>query len=299
VPGIDRRFPAFSPGLPKEGIMREIQAKQITETVKKLCIDANLYLGEDVLQAFQKGKEKEESPVGKEMFDQMLENVRIARDEQVAICQDTGLAVVFVELGQDVHIIGGDFNAAINEGVRQGYQEGYLRKSACHPFTRKNTGDNTPAIIHLSIVPGDKMKIIVAPKGGGSENMSTVVMMTPSEGVEGVKKRVVEWVKQAGSNPCPPVVVGVGIGGTFEQAALIAKKALLRNLGEKNPDPQLAALEEELLTQINRLGIGPQGFGGRITALAVHVEMVPCHIASLPLAINLNCHAHRHQEAVI
>lgn len=279
--------------------MREIQAKQITEVVKKLCIDSNLYLGEDVLKAFEKGKQMEESPVGKEMFDQLTENARIARDEKVAMCQDTGLAVIFVELGQDVHVAGGDFNAAIHEGVRQGYKEGYLRKSSCHPFTRKNVGDNTPAIIHLEMVPGDKMKITMAPKGGGSENMSTVVMMTPSEGVEGIKKRVVEWVKQAGSNPCPPVVVGVGIGGTFEHAALIAKKALLRTLGQKNPDPELAALEDELLTKVNNLGIGPQGLGGRITALAVHVKMVPCHIASFPLAINLNCHAQRHKEAVI
>ncbi len=279
--------------------MREIQAKQITEVVKKLCIDSNLYLGEDVLKAFEKGKQMEESPVGKEMFDQLTENARIARDEKVAMCQDTGLAVIFVELGQDVHIAGGDFNAAIHEGVRQGYKEGYLRKSSCHPFTRKNVGDNTPAIIHLEMVPGDKINITMAPKGGGSENMSTVVMMTPSEGVEGIKKRVVEWVKQAGSNPCPPVVVGVGIGGTFEHAALIAKKALLRTLGQKNPDPELAALEDELLTKVNNLGIGPQGLGGRITALAVHVKMVPCHIASFPLAINLNCHAQRHKEAVI
>ena len=279
--------------------MREIQAKQITEVVKKLCIDSNLYLGEDVLKAFEKGKQMEESPVGKEMFDQLTENARIARDEKVAMCQDTGLAVIFVELGQDVHVAGGDFNAAIHEGVRQGYKEGYLRKSSCHPFTRKNVGDNTPAIIHLEMVPGDKINITMAPKGGGSENMSTVVMMTPSEGVEGIKKRVVEWVKQAGSNPCPPVVVGVGIGGTFEHAALIAKKALLRTLGQKNPDPELAALEDELLTKVNNLGIGPQGLGGRITALAVHVNMVPCHIASFPLAINLNCHAQRHKEAVI
>jgi fumarate hydratase subunit alpha len=217
----------------------------------------------------------------------------------VAMCQDTGLAVVFVELGQEVHIAGGDFNAAINEGVRQGYQEGYLRKSACNCFSRANTKDNTPAIIHLEIIPGDKVKITVAPKGGGSENMSTVTMLSPSEGVEGIKKRVVDWVKQAGSNPCPPVVVGVGIGGTFEQTALMAKKALLRPLGQKNPDPQLAALEQEILTRVNNLGIGPQGLGGRITAMAVHVEMIPCHIASFPMAVNINCHAHRHKEAVI
>lgn len=279
--------------------MREVHASQITAVVKKLCIESNLYLGEDVLAAFDRLEKLEESPVGREVFQQLKENARIAREEQVAICQDTGLAVVFVELGQDVHITGGDFNAAINEGVRQGYKEGYLRKSACHCFSRVNTKDNTPAIIHLEMVPGDKIKITVAPKGGGSENMSTVMMLSPSEGVEGLKKRVVEWVKQAGSNPCPPVVVGVGIGGTYEQAALIAKKALLRPLGQKNPDPELAALEEDLLTRINNLGIGPQGLGGRITALAVHAEMIPCHIASFPLAINLNCHAHRHKEAII
>lgn len=279
--------------------MREISAKQITEVVKKLCIDANLYLGEDVLAAFDRGEKMEESPVGKEMFQQLKENARIAREEKVAMCQDTGLAVVFVELGQEVHIAGGDFNAAINEGVRQGYQEGYLRKSSCNCFSRVNTKDNTPAIIHLEIIPGDKVKITVAPKGGGSENMSTVTMLSPSEGVEGIKKRVVDWVKQAGSNPCPPVVVGVGIGGTFEQTALMAKKALLRPLGQKNPDSQLAALEQEILTRVNNLGIGPQGLGGRITALAVHVEMIPCHIASFPMAVNINCHAHRHKEAVI
>lgn len=279
--------------------MREISASQITETVKKLCMDANLYLGEDVLAAFDRAEKMEESTVGKEIFQQLKENARIARDEKVALCQDTGLAVVFVELGQEVHIVGGEFNAAINEGVKQGYQEGYLRKSACHCFSRANTKDNTPAIIHLEIVPGDKLKITVAPKGGGSENMSTVTMLTPSDGIEGIKNRVVEWVKQAGSNPCPPVVVGVGIGGTFEQTALIAKRALLRPLGQKNPDPQLAALEEEILTRVNNLGIGPQGLGGRITALAVHVEMIPCHIASFPLAVNINCHAHRHKEAII
>jgi fumarate hydratase subunit alpha len=267
--------------------------------VRKMCIDSNYYLTEDVLKALDEGEKKEESPVGKEVFQQIKENVRIAREEQVAICQDTGLAVVFVELGQEVHIVGGDFNAAIHEGVRQGYKDGYLRKSSCHPFTRVNTKDNTPAIIHLSLVPGDKIKIVLAPKGGGAENMSTVIMLSPSEGIEGVKNRVVEWVKQAGSNPCPPIVVGVGVGGTFEEVALTAKKALLRPLGQKNPDPQLAAMEEELLTRVNNLGIGPQGLGGRITALAVNVEMIPCHIASFPMAVNLNCHAHRHQEAVI
>jgi fumarate hydratase subunit alpha len=279
--------------------MREINVKQITETVKKLCIDANYYLGEDVWKALERGEKTEESPAGIDVFQQLKENARIARDEQVPICQDTGLAVIFIELGQEVHLVGGDFNTAINEGVRQGYQEGYLRKSACHCFTRVNTKDNTPAIIYPEIVPGDKIKITVATKGGGSENMSTVIMLSPSDGIEGVKKRVVDWVKQAGSNPCPPIVVGVGVGGTFEHTALLAKKALLRPLGEKSADPQLAAMEEELLTRINNLGIGPQGLGGRITALAVHVLMIPCHIASFPMAVNINCHAHRHKEAVI
>jgi fumarate hydratase subunit alpha len=279
--------------------MREISTKQITEAVKKLCIDSNFYLGEDVLAAFEQGEKIEESPVGKEMFQQLKENARIAREEKIAMCQDTGLAVVFAELGQEVHITGGDFTVAINEGVRQGYQEGYLRKSSCHCFTRANTKDNTPAIIHLEVVPGDKMKITVAPKGGGSENMSKLRMMTPSDGIEGIKNQVVEWVREAGSNPCPPIVVGVGIGGTFERTALIAKKALLRPVGQKNPDPQVAALEAEILTRVNNLGIGPQGLGGRITALAVHIEMIPCHIASFPLAMNINCHAHRHKEVII
>jgi len=209
------------------------------------------------------------------------------------------LAVVFVEMGQDVHVVDGDFTEAINEGVRQGYREGYLRKSACHPFTRANTGDNTPAIVHIDIVPGDTIKIIAAPKGGGSENMSRVMMLTPSVGMEGVKEFIVQRVRESGANPCPPIIVGAGIGGTFEQAALIAKKALLRPLGSTNPDPELAAMEADLLTRINNLGIGPQGYGGRTTALAVHVNMIPCHIASLSLAVNIQCHAQRHKETVI
>ena len=279
--------------------MREVHVGEITKTVRDLFIDANINLGEDVLNALEQALEMEESPIGKEILKELIENARVAREEEMPICQDTGLAVVFLELGQEVHLVGGDLIEAINEGVRQGYQEGYLRKSACHPFTRKNTGDNTPAIIHTEIVPGDRIKIIAVPKGGGAENMSRVVMLTPAAGLEGVKEFVVQRVKESGANPCPPIVVGVGIGGTLEEAALIAKKALLRPLGSKNPDPEAAAIEEDLLERINRLGIGPQGYGGRVTALAVHVNMVPCHIASLPVAVNIQCHAHRHKERVI
>jgi fumarate hydratase subunit alpha len=271
----------------------------ITEKVRELCMEANTNLGEDVLQAFDGAMKKEESPLGLEILKELKENARIAKEEKVAICQDTGFAVVFVELGQDVHLIGGDLKEAIFEGVRQGYQDGYLRKSICHPFTRANTGDNTPAIIHTEIVSGDEVKITVAPKGGGSENMSRVIMLTPSDGVEGIKRYVLQRVKESGSNPCPPTIVGVGIGGTFEEAALLAKKSLLRPLGSKNPDPELDQLEFDLLTEINKLGIGPQGLGGRTTSLAVHILMMPCHIASFPLAVNIQCHAQRHKEAII
>lgn len=279
--------------------MREVSAAEITTVVRGLFIDSNINLGDDVLAAFRQALQTEESPTGREVLSELIENAGIAREEQIAICQDTGLAVVFVELGQDVHVVGGDLNAALHEGVRQGYKDGYLRKSACHCFTRKNTGDNTPAIIHVEIVPGDRIKVTAAPKGGGSENMSQVMMLTPAVGMEGVKEYVVRRVRESGANPCPPVVVGVGIGGTFEQAALIAKKALLRPLGSRNEDPDVAALEGDLLARINDLGIGPQGYGGRTTALAVHVNMMPCHIASLPVAVNIQCHAHRHKEAVI
>ena len=279
--------------------MREINVKLVTEKVRELCMEANTDLGGDVLQAFDRAMEKEESPLGLEILKELKENARIAKEERVAMCQDTGFAVIFMELGQDVHLVGGDLKEAIFEGVRQGYRDGYLRKSICHPFTRANTGDNTPAIIHTEIVPGDKVKMIVAPKGGGSENMSRVVMLTPSDGVEGIKRFVVQRVKESGSNPCPPTIVGVGIGGTFEQAALLAKKSLLRSLGSKNTDPELEKLESEILTEINKLGIGPQGLGGRTTSLAVHILMMPCHIASFPLAVNIQCHAQRHKEAII
>jgi fumarate hydratase subunit alpha len=279
--------------------MREIDVKLISEKVRYLCMEANTDLGEDMLRAFDRAMEKEESAMGLEILKELKENARIAREEKVPICQDTGFAVVFIELGQDVHLIGGDLAEAINEGVCQGYRDGYLRKSLCHPFTRVNTGDNTPAIIHTEIVPGEKVKIIVAPKGGGSENMSRVVMLTPSDGIEGIKRFVVQRVKESGSNPCPPTIVGIGIGGTFEQAALLAKRSLLRPLGSKNPDPELEKLEWEILMEINNLGIGPQGLGGRTTSLAVHILMMPCHIASFPLAVNIQCHAQRHKGAII
>ncbi len=278
--------------------MKTIGFDDIVKKVKDACMSANFELGEDVITAFRKTKETEESPVGKEILEQLIENAAIAKEEKIAMCQDTGFAVCFVKIGDEVKVSGGNLVEAINEGVRQGYKEGYLRKSICHPFTRKNTGDNTPAIVHLDMVPGDQLKIIVAPKGGGSENMSRVTMLKPSDGIEGIKRFVVERVRESGANPCPPLVIGVGIGGTFEKAALIAKKALLRPVGSKNPDPELVSLEEELLVEINDLGVGPQGLGGRTTALAVHVNMHPCHIASLPVAVNINCHASRHKEIV-
>jgi fumarate hydratase subunit alpha len=279
--------------------MREIHTSQITAAIRDMCISANLDLGEDVEHSFKEGLEKETSPAGKDILARLLDNAKIARESRIPICQDTGFGVVFIELGQEVHIVGGDLKAAVSEGVRQGYRDGYLRKSICHPFTRKNTGDNTPAILHLEMVPGDKVKIIVAPKGGGSENMSRVTMLTPAVGLKGVKDFVVQRVKESGSNPCPPIIVGVGIGGTFEVAALLAKKALLREIGSTNPDPEMAALEKELIEEVNGLGIGPQGLGGRVTALAVHAMMMPCHIASLPLAVNIQCHAARHKETVL
>ena len=280
-------------------MIREISTKEIIKVVRDLCIDANYDLGDDVLLAFNQAIEKEDSGTGREVLKELIENARIAREEKVPICQDCGLAVVFIEIGQDVHITGDDFKEAINEGVRQGYMEGYLRTSACHPITRKNTGDNTPAILHLQIVPGDKMKIIFAPKGGGSENMSRVDMLTPAVGIEGIKDFVVKRLKESGSNPCPPTIIGIGVGGTFERSAILAKKALLRNIGDRNPDLELAKIEGEILASINKLGIGPMGYGGDTTSLDVFLEIEPCHIASLPVAVNIQCHAARHKEAVI
>lgn len=279
--------------------MRRICCSKITETVASLCADANLYLPEDVLDALKKAQEQEISSSGKDVLGQILNNTQIAAHDFTPLCQDCGTAVVFLELGQDVKITGGNLFEAVNEGVRKGYKEGYLRKSICHPLTRKNTGDNTPAVIHLDVVPSNRLKIIVCPKGGGAENMSRLKMLSPSDGIEGVKKFVVETVKESGSNPCPPVVVGVGIGGNFEKVALLAKRALLRPVGSENKNLDLCAIEKELLSQLNKLGIGPAGLGGTLTCLAVHIEMSPCHIASFPVAVNINCHSARHKEQVL
>ena len=281
--------------------MREVDVKDLIPVVKKLCIDANYYMGEDVITKIKEFKKKEESPTAKNVLDILLENYELADKEQMPICQDTGIAVCFVEIGQDVHLIGGDFTEAMNEGVRQGYKDGYLRKSmvADPIIDRINTKDNTPAIIYTEIVPGDKIKITVAPKGGGSENMSEVKMMKAADGIEGVIDFVVDRIKRSGGNPCPPIVVGVGLGGNFEQSALLAKKSLLRSLTEKNSDPKWAEIEEEILEKVNNLGIGPQGLGGRTTALGVFILSKPCHIASMPVAVNVQCHAARHKSAVI
>lgn len=281
--------------------MREIDVKQIISAVENLCIESNCKLPGDVKRALEKALNNEASPLGREILKDILKNAQIAEQKNIPICQDTGFAVVFLSVGQEVRITGGNIVDAINEGVRRGYVNGYLRKSiVADPFlTRKNTGDNTPAIIHTDIVPGDKIKIVLAPKGGGSENMSALRMLKPADGVEGIKSFVLETVDKAGANPCPPIIVGVGVGGTIEVATLIAKKALLRPVGQHHPTPEVAKLEEELLAEINKLGIGPQGFGGTTTALAVHIETFPAHIATLPVAINIQCHAARHMEVEI
>ena len=284
---------------PRENPMREISASEIQQTVKGLFLKAGFELGRDVISAFEQARETEESPVGKEIFTRLLENSALAEDHRLPLCQDTGLATVFVELGQDARVTGFDLNTAIGQGVREAYEEGFLRKSICHPLTRKNTGDNTPAVIHLDLVPGDRVKLTAIPKGGGSENMSRLFMLPPSAGWPGIREKVVQTVSEAGPNPCPPLVVGVAVGGSFETAAREAKRTLLRSIGRPSLDPETADLEKELLTAVNDLGIGPQGLGGTVTALAVHLDIMPCHIASLPLAVNLQCHACRHAEAVI
>lgn len=279
--------------------IREIPANLITETVKKLFIEANIILEEDLLTAIKISCGSEKSDLGRDVLQKMLENAETARKNQLPLCQDTGLAIIFIEMGQDVHITKGLFNDAVQEGVRQAYQDGYLRKSVCNPLTRQNTGDNTPALVYVEIVAGDRIKITAMPKGGGSENMSSVTMLVPASGIDGIKKLVLEKVQTAGANPCPPLIVGVGIGGSIEMASIMAKKSLLRKIGLHNDEDTIADMERELLSAINDLGIGPQGYGGNTTALAVHVEMMPCHIASLPVAVNIQCHVARHKEALI
>ncbi len=281
--------------------VRELDVGEITAAVKGICITANYDLPQDVYDALKKARETEESPVGVEVLGQLIENADIAARDRVPICQDTGLAVFFVDVGQDVHLAGGDFETAVNEGVRQGYLDGYLRKSAAEEpaHARRNTKDNTPAIVHTSIVPGDGVKITMMAKGGGAENMSSLNMLKPSQGWAGMSQAVVDTVSRAGSNPCPPVVIGVGIGGTIDAVTVLAKKALLREIGSVHPDLRIAAMEAELLERINALGIGPQGLGGRTTALAVFIEEMPCHIASMPMAVNVQCHAQRHKSVTL
>ena len=280
--------------------MREIEVNEIIDALRELCIKANCVLNDEVYNALEAAKNTEKSPIGKEILCQLTDNADIAKNENVPICQDTGMAIVFVELGQEVHINGGLLTDAINEGVRRGYRDGYLRKSVVSdPFIRENTKDNTPAIIHYDIVEGDKIKIIVAPKGFGSENMSKIYMLKPSAGIEGAKDAIVQAVDEAGPNPCPPMVVGVGVGGNFEMAALLAKKALLRPIGSHSDKPHLREMEEELLERMNSLGIGPQGLGGVTTVLGVNVESFPTHIAGMPIAVNISCHVTRHAEVIL
>ena len=280
--------------------MREINVKVVEDTIRDLCINANYYLGDDIKEALKKCKEEEPYPIAESVLDKIITNAKIACDEKMPMCQDTGMACVFLDIGQDVHFIGGLLEDAINAGVRRGYEEGYLRKSVVKdPIDRVNTKDNTPAIIYYNIVPGDKVKIILAPKGFGSENMSRIGMLKPADGIEGVKNFIIETVKLAGPNPCPPMVVGVGIGGTFDKAAYLAKKALTRPINIRNKQKFYADLEEELLEKINKLGIGPQGFGGKTTALGLNIETYPTHIAGLPVAVNINCHATRHKEIIL
>lgn len=280
--------------------MREVSVDMIRDTIRNLCIEANYFLGADIKDALQKARKDETWNLAGDVLDKIIINSEIASNEQMPMCQDTGMACVFIEIGQDVHLVGGRLEDAINEGVRRGYEEGFLRKSVVEdPIRRVNTKDNTPAIIYYDIVDGDKVRITLAPKGFGSENMSKIGMLKPSDGLEGIKKFILDTVKSAGPNPCPPMVIGVGIGGTFDKAAYLAKKALLRPVNIRNKDKFYSELEEELLEKVNELGIGPQGFGGKTTALGLNIEFYPTHIAGLPVAVNINCHATRHKEAVI
>lgn len=276
-------------------MLRTISAAEITKNIKEMCIQANYYLTEDMIRALKNAAVTEQSQTGRKILCQLQDNLKIAAEEQIPICQDTGMAVIFFEIGQDVHVEGGVLEDAVNEGVCQGYQEGYLRKSVVgDPILRKNTNDNTPAVIHYAIVPGDKIRITVAPKGFGSENMSRIFMLKPADGIEGVKEAILTAVKDAGPNACPPMVVGVGVGGTFEKCALLAKEALTREIGSHSEIPHIRELEEEMIHKINNLGIGPGGLGGTTTALAVHINTYPTHIAGLPVAVNICCHVNRH-----
>ena len=280
--------------------MREIHINRIQDTIENLCIEANYNLSRDIFDSLEIAKKKETWSLAEDILDKIVTNAEIAKNERMPICQDTGMACVFVEIGQDVHIVGGSLEEAINEGVRRGYDKGYLRKSVVKdPIHRVNTKDNTPAIIHYEIVPGDKLKLTVAPKGFGSENMSQIKMLKPSDGIEGVKEFIIKVIKDAGPNPCPPMIVGVGIGGSFEKAAYLSKKALIRSIDSKNENKYYGDLEDELLIKINELGIGPQGFGGKTTALGINIETYPTHIAGLPVAVNISCHATRHKEAIL
>jgi fumarate hydratase subunit alpha len=282
-------------------MMNKIKSIQIKDKVKELFLKANYHINQDLMKLLQHAQRKETSPIGKYVLNMIIENNKIASSEEVPICQDTGLAVVFVDIGQEVHLVGGDFVEAINQGVKEAYQEGYLRKSVVDDpvFERKNTKTNTPAIIYTDIVPGDKIKLLVMPKGFGSENMSTIAMLKPADGEKGIVDFIVETVKKAGPNPCPPTIIGVGIGGTIDKAMVIAKKAIIRKIGQSNKNPKYAALEREILTKINNLGIGPAGLGGNITSLAVHIDYLPTHIAGMPVAVNVCCHAARHAEGII
>lgn len=280
--------------------MRDIHVSSVTDAVKKLCMDANWNLEPDMLRAFDRALTTERSPAGKQVLQILKDNAEKARTKRIPYCQDTGFVVCFVELGQDVHVSGGGLYDAINEGVRQGYKEGYLRASIVKsPFDRVNTGDNTPAVIHVDVVPGAELKIMIMAKGGGCENRSKYKMLTPAEGIQGVKEFIIECVKTAGPDACPPLILGVGIGGTFEKAAINSKKALFRELGSPNADPAIDALEKELLDRANRLGIGPQGYGGDTTSFGIHIVTFPCHITSLPVAVTIECHAHRHKEVAL
>lgn len=279
--------------------MREIDVDEIRNAVEEAFIEANTELPSDVYDAIKKALSTEVSPYGREVLNELIENAEYAKEMHIPICQDTGVAVIFLEIGQDVHITGGVLSEAIDEGVRRAYRNGYLRKSLCHPFSRENTGDNTPAICHTEIVAGEQIRLIVIPKGGGSENCSEARMLLPYDGKAGIKRFVLELIRRAGPNPCPPITVGIGIGGNLEQSALLAKKALIEPLGSRNKDGEMAELEMEILAEINKTGIGPQGYGGKVTCLDVHIKGMPCHIASLPVAVNVQCHAHRIKERVI